>query len=194
MRAGVCPSHPRDMAFVAQREHLRGRIYRLMRKPFWPVKLAGLLVCSFPVVAQTNACDLNADGVVNSADVQAAINMTLGVSQCTADVAGANVCNAEVVQRVINASLGNACLVSTGLHVVALTWNASTSSGVTGYQISRGTSASGPFAVLATVGNVLSYNDTTVVSGTTYYYVIAAVAGSSVGANTSPVQAAVPTP
>jgi hypothetical protein len=163
-----------------------------MRKSVRTIKIAGLFLCSFPLLAQTNACDLNGDGVVNQTDVQAAINMSLGIAQCTANIAGPNVCNAEVVQRVINASLGNGCLTSTGLHVVSLSWNASTSSGVTGYRIARGTNASGPFAVVGTVGGNTSYTDTTVVSGTTYFYVIAAIAGSTVGANSSPVQAVVP--
>jgi hypothetical protein len=165
----------------------------------WTMQMVALKAASVSTSSSSsnsplNACDLNSDGVVNSADVQAAINMTLGLAQCTANIAGANVCNAEVVQRVVNASLGNGCLTSTGLHVVALSWTPSTSSGVTGYQISRGTSSTGPFGVLATVGNISSYTDTTVASGTTYFYTIAAMAGSTTGSNSTPVQAAVPTP
>jgi hypothetical protein len=155
----------------------------------------GLFVCSVSVWAQTSPCALTGDATVSSADVQAAINMTIGISTCNANVAGPNVCNAIVVQRVINASMGQTCLTSTGLHVVSLSWAASTSSGVTGYQVSRGTSSSGPFTLLSSVGaTTTSYLDTTVVSGTTYYYVVAAVAGSSVSANTTPVAAPVPTP
>jgi fibronectin type 3 domain-containing protein len=79
--------------------------------------------------------------------------------------------------------------------VVSLTWAASTSSGITGYQVSRGTSSSGPFTPLTTVSaSTLSYVDTTVASGTTYYYVVATVAGTSTSANSSPVTATVPTP
>jgi len=156
---------------------------------------AGLVFCCLSLSAQTNACDLNGDGTVNSADIQAAVNMSIGISPCTANVAGSNTCNAIVVQRVVNASMGQTCLVSTGIHVVAVNWTASTSSGVTGYQVSRGTSSSGPFAVLATVGaSATSYTDTTVVSGTTHYYVVATVAGSSTSSNSTPVAAAVPTP
>lgn len=145
-----------------------------------------------------NACDLVAPfGTVDQSDVQAAVNMTLTPSACTSSVniAGAGVCNAIIVQRVINASMGQTCLVSTGLHVVSLTWAASTSSGITGYQVSRGTSSSGPFTPLTTVSaSTLSYVDTTVASGTTYYYVVATVAGTSTSANSSPVTATVPTP
>jgi len=168
-----------------------------MRKARTGIFILFFSLWSFSSWAQTNACDLATPyGTFDQNDVQAAINMSLGIAPCTANIAGANVCNAEVVQRVINATLnGGTCLTSTGLHVVALSWTASTSSGVTGYQISRGTNSTGPFTPVATVGNVTSYTDTTVISGTTYYYVIAAVAGSTVGSNSNPaVSAAVPTP
>jgi len=169
-----------------------------MRKPSIASLTAGLLICSVSIWAQTSPCAITGDSTVSAADVQAAINGSINPSSCpsTVNVAGTGVCNAIVVQRVINASLGQACLTSTGLHVVSVTWTASTSSGVTGYQISRGTSSSGPFTVLASVTGAAttSYTDTTVVSGTTYYYVVATVAGSSISSNSSPVAAAVPTP
>jgi hypothetical protein len=172
-----------------------------MRKRSTPSLTACLFLCSLSAWAQTNPCDINGDGTVNSADVQAAINMSIGIATCpsTVSVAGPGVCNAVVVQRVVNASLGQSCLTSTGNHVVSLSWTASTSSGVTGYQISRGTSSTGPFTVLGSVTGAAttSYMDTTVVSGSTYYYVIAAVAGSTVGPNSSPiatVPSQVPTP
>ena len=171
-----------------------------MRKPSIPTLTAGLLVCSVSVWAQANPCAITGDSSVSAADVQAAINMSIGISSCpsTVNIAGAGVCNAIVVQRVINASLGQSCLVSTGLHVITVNWTPSTSSGVTGYQISRGTSSSGPFTVIGSVtgATTASYLDTTVVSGQMYYYEIAAVAGTVVGANSSPIAASmvVPTP
>ena len=59
-----------------------------------------------------NACDLNADGSDNILDVNRAVNMTLALSPCTANVNGANVCNIVTVQRVVNSSLpGGACVV-----------------------------------------------------------------------------------
>jgi fibronectin type 3 domain-containing protein len=64
---------------------------------------------------------------------------------------------------------------------VTLTWSAPASNGgssVTGYKIYRGT-ASGSETLLATVGNVLAYEDVSVVNGVTYYYRVAAV--SSIG-------------
>lgn len=75
---------------------------------------AGLFLCSACVWAQSNACDLLNQGIVNAADVQAAINMTLGVTPCTANIAGAGVCTVAVVQRVINAALGGPCVTGPG--------------------------------------------------------------------------------
>ncbi len=137
--------------------------------------IAGLFFFSLSASAQTNACDLNGDGRVDASDIQAAINMSLGVSTCTANIAGLNVCNAIIVQRVINASLGSACLTSTGLHVVELTWTASTSTNIVNYKVYRSATSGGPYMLLQTLGVVSSYMDTTVISGQTYYYVVTAV-------------------
>ena len=137
------------------------------------------LLFSISLYGQTgNACDLNQDGVVDSTDVQAAINMALGLAPCSAAIAGVNVCNVIVVQRIINAATGGTCLTTTGLHSVALNWTASTSSNIAGYNIYRGTTSGGPYTLLSAVGNVTSFTDTTVVSGQTYYYVATALDSS----------------
>jgi fibronectin type 3 domain-containing protein len=138
----------------------------------------GLFIFSISAWGQTgNSCDLTLDGRVDAADVQAAINMSLGVSACTADVAGVNACNIVVVQRIINASLGAPCNTSTGLHVVALNWAAS--SLATGYKVYRGTASGGPYTLLQSLGAVTNFTDTTVASGQTYYYVVTAVNSSN---------------
>lgn len=142
-----------------------------------------------------NACDLNNDGVVNAADVQAAIDMSLGTSPCAAYIAGANVCDVVVVQRVIAASLGGPCLTSAGLHVVLLNWTASTSAGVVGYNVYQGTVSGGPYTLLASLGNVTSYTDATVLSGLTYFYVVTALgAGNVESAYSTESQATIPIP
>ena len=153
----------------------------------------GLFCLSATGWSQANSCDLTGDGKVDQADVQAAINMSLGiVTPCTANIAGANVCNVMVVQRVINASQGLGCLTSTGLHVVSLTWTAS--SGAVSYQVWRGTGAGGETLLASSIGTT-SYTDTTVVSGRTYYYVVKAVDSSNnVSPSSTEVQAPIPTP
>jgi hypothetical protein len=59
---------------------------------------------------------------------------------------------------------------------VVLTWTASTSTGITGYNVSRGTSPSGPFTLLTpTPITVLTYTDSGTV-GQTYTYQVVTVA------------------
>ena len=63
-----------------------------------------------PNSGQARSCDLNADGTVNSADMQLSINAALGLSSCVApDIDGNGICNAVDVQRVILAALALGC-------------------------------------------------------------------------------------
>jgi hypothetical protein len=164
-----------------------------MRKVFLSGVTAGLFLFSAAAWAQ-NACDLTTDGKVDAADVQASINMALGTSPCTANIAGSGVCNVVVVQRVINASLGSSCLTGSG-HSATLNWTASTSSGVTGYKIYRGTVTGGPYTLLTSLGVATNYTDTAVSSGQTYFYVVTAVDSSSnESAYSNQAQAVIPTP
>jgi fibronectin type 3 domain-containing protein len=60
-------------------------------------------------------------------------------------------------------------------HSVALTWNASTST-VSGYNVYRSTVSGGSYTKInSSLVAVLSYTDSTVQNGTTYYYVTTAV-------------------
>ena len=121
-----------------------------------------------------NACDLNADGTVNVLDVQLAINMYLGLVPCTADIDTLDVCNSDVVNAVVTAALGGACVVST--HSVALSWTASTTSNVAGYNIYRSATSGGTYTKLNTSLVVpTSYTDSSVQAGHTYFYVATAV-------------------
>jgi fibronectin type 3 domain-containing protein len=59
----------------------------------------------------------------------------------------------------------------TAAHAVDLSWKASTSPTVSGYNIYRSTSPDGPFTKInSTPVLETKYTDTTVVAGTTYYY------------------------
>jgi hypothetical protein len=61
-----------------------------------------------------------------------------------------------------------------------LSWNASTSP-VTGYKVYRGTVSGGPYStVTSSPISALTYTDTNVVAGTTYYYVVTSVNSSGV--------------
>src|SRR5206468_1118869 len=66
---------------------------------------------------------------------------------------------------------------------VTLTWQAPASDGgspITNYRIYRGTSSNGE-TLKATIGNVLTYTDTSVTNGVTYYYQVSAVNGAGEG-------------
>lgn len=65
-------------------------------------------------------------------------------------------------------------------HSASIAWNASTST-VSGYFIYRGTTNGGPYTKLnSTSQTALTYTDSTVKGGTTYYYVTTAVNSSNV--------------
>jgi hypothetical protein len=167
----------------------------------WTMQMVALKPASgssSPAPAPSSACDLAQPyGTPDSSDVQAAINMTLGVSPCTANIMGAGVCNVVVVQRVVNAALpGGACVTGSGgtvSHSVVLNWAASTTPSVT-YNVYRSGTSGVYSAPLASSISTTSYTDNAVQSGQTYYYVVTAVnsGGESARSNESP--AAIPVP
>ena len=63
-------------------------------------------------------------------------------------------------------------------HTVALSWVASTTTTVAGYNVYRSTVNGSGYAKIAGLGLVLTYTDSAVQSGTTYYYVTTAVDSS----------------
>ncbi|HLM98084.1 MAG TPA: hypothetical protein VK335_02310 [Bryobacteraceae bacterium] len=135
------------------------------------------------------SCDVNNDGNVNVQDVQLAINMDLGLLSCTLNIDGAGTCNVIAVQRIINADLGQPCVTGPGVtaHSVSLSWTASTSPNVAGYNVYRGTTAAGPYTkVNSTVVAGTTYTDATAQPSQTYYYVLTAVDSSN---NESPFSA-----
>jgi fibronectin type 3 domain-containing protein/sugar lactone lactonase YvrE len=75
---------------------------------------------------------------------------------------------------------------------VTLSWSAS--AGAATYNIGRSQSTGGPYATIATNVSGTTYSDTTVLSGTTYYYVVSALNAGGLSANSSEVNATVPIP
>lgn len=90
---------------------------------------------------------------------------------------------------------GTGTVVVGNSHSVDLGWVASTSS-VAGYNIYRSTQASGPYQKLnSSLLTTTSFTDSTVASGTTYYYVATAVdANNYESAYSNQAKAIVPTP
>ena len=61
-------------------------------------------------------------------------------------------------------------------HAVTLNWKPSTTAGVSGYHVYRGTAAGGPYSrVTSSTLPALTYEDANVVTGRSYYYVVTAV-------------------
>ena len=140
--------------------------------------------------SQTATCDVNNDGSVNVVDVQLITNMEIGASgftTCTANVGGVLGCTDSARLVVIKAALGQGC------HFISLSWAASPSTGVTGYNIYRGTSPGAESSTPLNTGGPVSgttFTDTKTTSGTTYYYVIKATNGSVESAPSTEVSAA----
>lgn len=162
------------------------------------------LLAVVPVLAWSqgvNACDIAAPfGSVDAGDVQAIINMTIGITTpCSVNIGGSGVCNAAVVQRVINAALGGACVTGFGAvaHYAVLNWTASSSTGVTGYNVYRSTSSSATLAngqytkVNSSPVSGVTYMDTSIAAGVGYYYVVTALSSSGESAASNQFQTAV---
>lgn len=67
------------------------------------------------------------------------------------------------------------CLPLLGQHHVDLAWTASVTAGVTTYKVYRGGQTGGPYSLITSV-NATSTSDTAVTQGSTYCYVVTAVA------------------
>jgi fibronectin type 3 domain-containing protein len=130
--------------------------------------------------------------VVNVVDVQLAVNMDLGLLACPLELDG-GVCSA-LVPQIVNAALGQGCS-ATVTHSVSLTWTASVSANIAGYNVYRSTtSGSGYTQINSSLVTTTSYTDSNVTAGQTYYYVTTAVdASNDQSGYSNQAQATVPT-
>jgi hypothetical protein len=110
--------------------------------------------------------------------------------------AGAVTGNVAVSSNASNSPTIN--LAGTGVqqtpHTVAVTWIASSSNNVVGYNIYRGTTSGGPYSILDSAPVVNDgYNDSAVQSGQSYFYVVRAVDNTGTeSVNSTEVQAIIP--
>ncbi len=74
---------------------------------------------------------------------------------------------------------------------VKLTWD--TVAGATSYNVKRSTTAGGPYTTIASNLSTVTYNDSNVTSGATYYYVVSAVTSNGESANSNEVSTTVAT-
>jgi Abnormal spindle-like microcephaly-assoc'd, ASPM-SPD-2-Hydin len=91
---------------------------------------------------------------------------------------------------------GTTASSSSPSHSVDLSWGASTSSGVEGYYVERGTTSGGPYSILnSSPDKGTSYVDSTAQSGKEYFYVVVAVNdGGQQSKPSEQVSATIPSP
>jgi hypothetical protein len=111
----------------------------------------------------------------------------------TGDVTGALSVTSNAANSPASVSLSAA---GVNKHTVALDWTASTSTGISGYDVYRGTASGGPYTLLnSSPVSGTTYTDSTVQAGDTYYYVATAVNSSGAqSADSNQATAVVPFP
>jgi hypothetical protein len=148
----------------------------------------------------TNASDFAQSNTCGSS-LAAGANCTIAV-WFTPSVAGPEAASLSIADNA-SGSLQTVSFSGTGIHDVILSWTASTTPGVVGYYVYRGTALGGesttplnssPVAGGCTNTATCTYTDVTVVAGTTYYYTVTAVASNDVtqSSDSNQVSATVP--
>jgi hypothetical protein len=157
--------------------------------------LALALAVAHTAAAQSNACDLDGSGAVNTADVNQAVLMALGTTPCTASVENIRTCTIVTVQRIVNSALGQPCVVyNATTRTVGLSWLQSPSTGVTGYNVYRRTTPTGaPVKLNSAQIAGTGFTDTTIQLGQTYYYSATSVGGGMESAESTQATATIPT-
>ena len=131
-----------------------------------------------------------------SPSVAAGGNCTIAIS-FTPSAAGAVTASLTITDNA-SGSPQAVLLSGTGTHDVILSWTASATSGLDGYNVYRGTTSGGESAtpLNSTPTNGTTYTDENVIAGTTYYYLVTAIASDGVTASaaSNETSATVPSP
>jgi hypothetical protein len=158
---------------------------------------AGNAALSITSLALTgsNASDFDQSNTCGSS-LAAGANCTIAV-MFTPSVTGSEAASLSIADNA-SGSPQTVSLSGAGTHDVILTWGASTTPGVVGYNVYRGTTSGGPYPTELNSSpiNGTTYTDATVQAGQTYYYVVTAVASNGVtqSADSNQVSATVPSP
>ena len=143
----------------------------------------------------TNASDFAQSNTCGSS-LAAGANCTIAV-MFTPSVPGTEAASLSIADN-SSGSPQRVPLSVAGTHDVILSWTASTTPGVVGYNVYRGTTSGGPYPTQlnSTPINGTTYSDETVQAGQTYYYVVTAVASDDVtqSADSVPAPATVSSP
>jgi phosphatidylethanolamine-binding protein (PEBP) family uncharacterized protein len=143
----------------------------------------------------TNASDFDQSNTCGSS-LAAGANCTIAV-MFTPSLTGTRAASLSISDN-SSGSPQTVPLSGAGTHDVILSWTASTTPGVVGYDVYRGTTSGGPYPteLNSTPINGTTYSDETVQAGQTYYYVVTAVASDDVtqSADSVPAPATVSSP
>jgi len=130
------------------------------------------------------------------ASLAAGGNCTLAI-QFTPSASGSRAASLSITDNATG-SPQVVALSGTGTHDIILTWTASSSSGVAGYYVYRGTTAGGESATPLNSTPIIgtTYFDESVQAGGTYYYLVTAVSsdGTTQSADSNEASAMVPSP
>jgi hypothetical protein len=141
----------------------------------------------------TNASDFDQSNTCGSS-LAAGTNCPI-VVWFTPSIAGTEAASLSITDNASGSSQ-TVSLSGTGTHDVILSWTASTTPGVVGYDVYRGATSGGESATPLNSSpiNGTTYTDATVQAGQTYYYVVTAVASDDVtqSAGSNQVSATVP--
>ena len=143
-----------------------------------------------------NSSDFAETADTCGSSVVAGGSCTIGIT-FTPSLAGAETASITFTDNA-GSSPQTVALSGTGAHDVILTWTASTTSGVAGYNVYRGTTSGGesvtPLDPTPIAGT--AFTDANVVAGQIYYYLVTAVAadGTEQSPGSSEVSATVPSP
>jgi hypothetical protein len=143
----------------------------------------------------TNASDFDQSNTCGSS-LAAGANCTI-VVMFTPSVTGTEAASLSISDN-SSGSPQTVSLSGAGTHDVILSWTASTTTGVVGYNVYRGSTSGGESAtpLNSSPVNGTTYTDVTAQAGQTYYYVVTAVASNDVtqSADSNQVSATVPSP
>jgi len=114
-----------------------------------------------------------------------------GLYSVTATVGGCTSTAGTTTVVVILIPTPTGLTATTGNTQVTLSWNAS--SGATSYNVKSSTTNGGPYVTIASP-TTTSYTNTSLVNGTTYYYVVSATNSACESANSAQVSATPTTP
>lgn len=130
-------------------------------------------------------------GMIFSAGQAATVSVTFTPAS-TGNATGSITITSDAQNPTITVAL-QASGVPAGAHLAALFWNASP---VSGYNVYRGTSSGGPYSRLnSSLDTNISYTDSSVQAGQTYYYVVRAVdSNNTESANSNEVSGSIPSP